>query len=124
MATGAGAEVAKAGEKQTALSDQWIGLARNGQETLAETVAEFVATVERVVPVSAGMAKQREVIESGLAVAHAIARAPYSAASGLLHNVALVNLDVETVNVGVDTSVDVDVASREPGRRGDPSAGD
>jgi hypothetical protein len=104
--------------RSTALSEQWLDLARTGQETLAGTIVEFVETVERVIPVSAGVAKQRQIIESGLAMAHAVARVPYSAGGGLVKSLALVNVDVETVNVGVDTSVDVDVASREPAGAG------
>lgn len=108
---------AAADAKSTALSEQWLDLARTGQETLAETLAEFVETVERVVPVSAGAAKQREIIDSGLAMARAIARAPYSVVRSLASTAVLVNVDVSpNVDVGVGVDVDVDVASREPGK--------
>jgi len=95
-------EVAKvADEEAKELSEQWLELIRTGQETLAETLSEFVETVRRVAP-SAGVAKQREIIDSGLEMAQAIGRAQY-------HTVRSVARSVVVVNVEVDTDVDVDV---------------
>jgi len=101
---------ASAEAKSSALSEQWLDLARTGQETLAETLAEFIETVEKVVPVSAGVAKQRQIIDSGLAMAQAVAGAPYSVVRSLASAAVLVNVDVSP---NVDVDVDVDVASRE-----------
>jgi hypothetical protein len=102
-------EVAKTpDEKAKELSEQWLDLARSGRETLLETVAEFVETVEKVVPVSAGIAKQRQIIDAGLEMAQVVARAQYSAVRSVARSVVLVNVEVDT-----DVDVDVDVASRE-----------
>ena len=100
------AETAEQGPKE--LSEQWLDLARTGRETMVETLAEFVETVEKVVPVGAGIAKQRQVIESGLEMAQAIARAQANAMRSVTRSVVLVKVEVDT-----DVDVDVDVTSRE-----------
>jgi hypothetical protein len=109
-------EVAKTADEETKeLSEQWLELIRTGQGTLAETLREFVDTVERVVP-RVGVAKQREIIDSGLEMAQAIARAQYSAVRSMARSVVVVNVGVDTdvdFKVDTDVDVDVDVASRE-----------
>jgi hypothetical protein len=110
----ANTEIARTPEKGSReLADQWLALARAGRGTLSETVGEFVETVERVVPVRAGGAKQREVIEAGLAMAQTVALAPYTALGSLARHAILVNVTVDT-----DVGVDVDVASRSSGGLG------
>jgi predicted transcriptional regulator len=100
------AEVAKTADKETKeLSEQWLELIRTGEGTLAETLREFVETVQRVVP-RVGVAKQREIINSGLEMAQAIARAQYNAVRSMARSVVVVNVEVDT-----DVDVDVDVAS-------------
>jgi hypothetical protein len=101
-------EVAKVSDEETKeLSEQWLELIRTGQGTLAETLREFVDTVERVVP-RVGVAKQREIINSGLEMAQTIARAQYSAVRSIARSVVVVNVEVDT-----DVDVDVDVASKQ-----------
>jgi len=108
--TASKAEVVETADQEAKeLSEQWLELIRTGQGTLAETLSEFVETVEKVVPVSAGVAKQREIVNSGLEMAQAIARAQYSAVRSLARSAVVVNVEVDT-----DVNVDVDVASREP----------
>ncbi len=102
-------EVAKiADENAKELSEQWLDLAGTGRETLVETLAEFVETVEKVVPVSAGVAKQRQIIDAGLQMAQAVAWTPYNAVSSIARSVVLVNVKVDT-----EVDVDVDLASRD-----------
>jgi hypothetical protein len=104
-------EVAKTKDKETEeLSAQWLELIRTGQGTLAETLREFIETVERVVP-RVGVAKQREIVDSGLEMAQTVARAQYDAVRSIARSVVVVNVEVDT-----DVDVDVDVASREPSR--------
>lgn len=101
-------EVAKASDVESReLSEQWLELIRTGQGTMAETLREFAETVERAVP-RVGVAKQREIIESGLEMAQAIARAQYNAVRSMARSVVVVNVEVDT-----DVDVDVDVASKE-----------
>jgi len=101
-------EVAKLSDEESKeLSEQWLELIRTGQGTLAETLREFVETVERVVP-RVGVARQREIIDSGLEMAQAIARAQYNAVRSIARSAVVVNVEVDT-----DVDVDVDVASRE-----------
>jgi hypothetical protein len=103
------AEVAKTAEGESKeLSEQWLELIRTSQGTLAETLREFIGTVERVVPARAGLAKQREIIDSGLEMAQAIARAQYNAVRSIARSVVVVNVEVDT-----DVDVDVDVASKQ-----------
>ena len=101
-------EVAKTSEQESKeLSEQWLELIRTGQGTMTETLREFVETVERVVP-RVGVAKQREIVNSGLEMAQAIARAQYNAVRSMARSVVVVNVEVDT-----DVDVDVDVASKE-----------
>jgi hypothetical protein len=98
-----------ADENAKQLSEQWLDLATTGRETLAETLAEFIETVEKVVPVSAGVDMQRQIIDSGLQMAQTMARIQHDALRRITHSMVLVNVEVDT-----DVDVDVDVASREP----------
>jgi hypothetical protein len=101
-------------EKSTELSEQWLELVRTGEQTASETLHAFVETVEKAVPGS--LAKQREIINSGLEMAQVIVRAQYEAMRGLVRSAVLVNVKVDT---NIDTDVDVkvptnvDVASRK-----------
>jgi len=98
-----------ADEKTKELSEQWLELARTGQETAIETLREFVETVEKAVPLrGGGLAKQREIVNSGLELTQAMVRAQYGALRGIVHSAVLVNVEVDT-----DVTVDVDVASRK-----------
>lgn len=104
-------------EKSTELSRQWLELARTGEQTAIETLREFVETVEKAVPLrGGGLAKQREIIDSGLEMAQVILHAQYDALRGLVRSAVLVNVGVNTnidTDVGVEVPTNVDVASRE-----------
>lgn len=109
MPTAPTAVAKTADEKTKELSEQWLELARIGQQTAIETLREFVETVEKAVPLSSGgLTKQREIVNSGLELAQAMVRAQYNALRGIVHSAVLVNVEVDT-----DVSVDVDVASRK-----------
>lgn len=102
-------------EKTMELSEQWLELARVGEQTAIETLREFVETVEKVVPTPA---KQRVIINSGLELAQALVRAQYDVLRGLVRSSVLVNVNVDTdvtldTDVDVDVPTNVDVASRE-----------
>jgi hypothetical protein len=100
-------------EQTTKLSEQWLELVRTGEETAIGTLREFVETVEKVVP---GPARQREIVESGLAMAQAIVHAQNNALKGLVRSVVVVNVDVDVdvdSDVGVEVPTNVDVASRK-----------
>lgn len=112
------AEVAKATAEQTSadLSQQWLELAMSGKDTAVDTMREFVATVEKVVP---GAAMQRRVVEAWLEMAQALVHAQNDAMRGLLRSVVTVNVNVDTdvafdPEVHVDVPTTVNVASREP----------
>jgi N-acetylglucosamine kinase-like BadF-type ATPase len=104
-------------KQSTELSEQWLELARTGEQTAIETLREFVETVEKVVP---GPAKQREIVGSGLEMAQAMLRAQYDTLRGIVRSTVLVNVNVDTnidSDVGVKVPTTVDVSSRESTRR-------
>lgn len=104
MPTAEVAPAAVATEPRTELSEQWLELARTGQQTALETVRKFVDTVEHAVPLRGeGAARRRHLIDAAMEMAD---RLVHTQVDLMRHAISSV------VVVDVDVGVDVDVASR------------
>jgi hypothetical protein len=104
MPTAETVPVVTATEPQPELSEQWLELARNGQQTALETVRKFIDVVEHAVPLRGeGSARRRQLVDGALEMADHLVHAQVDL---LRHAVSSV------VIVDVDVGVDVDVASR------------